>query len=163
MAVRDRLTALGILHHQDHCPSLRLESERLYPYTRLVMDIASVIEVYFASYRIEAVIAPEGSEERFALQVAVNLSCRYQYEVITASAFWSEEGYDFSLAQRSLLADKRVLIVQDVLVPETMASIVSAVAGYGGRVVGVGSLLQHGYPFATLPTYAVICDTEHPH
>lgn len=161
--IRDRLTGLGILYHGERCHSLRLESERLYPYTVLVMEIASLIEAHFITYRVEAVVSPEGSEERLAMQVATNLSCRYQHEVITANAFWDEDGYDFSFMQRDLIADKRVLIVQDVLVPEKTASIASAVAGYGGRVIGVGSLLQYGYPLITLPTYAVICDSECPH
>ncbi len=126
-----------------------VNKDAIYPRTgdtsRLCRTLANKFTGQDAGYNVQVVIGPAVGGVILAQWVAHHLTANNSREVLGVYAekegdvFVIKRGYD------KLVADKNVLVVEDVLTTGgSVKKVVNAVCAVGGWVIGVGALCNRG-------------------
>lgn len=129
--------------------STYVNKDALYPHTAGISTVCERIAQEFAPADVEVVAGPTVGGVIMAQWTAHHLTARYGHEVLAVYAEEDGTGDErrrvFRRGYDSLVAGRRVLVVEDILTTGLSARlVVQAVAAAGGTVLGVGALCNRG-------------------
>lgn len=129
--------------------STYVNKDALYPHTAGISTVCERIAQEFAPADVEVVAGPTVGGVIMAQWTAHHLTARYGHEVLAVYAEEDGTGDErrrvFRRGYDSLVAGRRVLVVEDILTTGGSARmVVEAVGAAGGEVVGVGALVNRG-------------------
>ncbi len=147
-------TALGAVRMNDHFVgvsgrhlSTYVAKDVIYPHTRVMADLCLRIATRFTKDNVDVVAAPAFGGVILSQGVAYHLSSWQQRfgEVLGVYAEKNGDAFIFRRGYDKLLANKRVLLVEDVLTTGgSVVRLADAVRKCGGVVIGVGALVNRG-------------------
>ncbi|WP_298820907.1 phosphoribosyltransferase family protein [Chloroflexus sp.] len=150
------LHQLGAIVTDDHIVytsgrhgSSYVNKDALYPHTAAASQVGAALAHHFADANVEIVAGPTIGGVIMAQWTAHHLSrlCEREILAVYAEEEQGETGKRrvFRRGYDTLIAGKRVLVVEDVLTTGGSARlVVEAVTAAGGMVVGVGALCNRG-------------------
>ncbi len=131
-----------------------INKDAIFPHTKETSDLCRAIAELFIDDGIDVVIAPATSGCILSNRVAEHLTNLTGHEILSVYAekqkmevgfspmigrFIINRGYD------KLVADKRVLVVEDVLTTgSSVKEVIEAVRAVYGNVIGLGALVNRG-------------------
>lgn len=122
-----------------------INKDALYPHTKETSQLCRVMAENFANDSVDVVIAPVIGGVILSQWVAHHLSEITGRDVLGAYAEKEGGGFVIKRGYDKLLADKNVLVVEDVLTTGGSArKVIEATRTMGGRVVGLGVLCNRG-------------------
>ena len=131
--------------------SAYVNKDAVYPHTRDISRLCYEIAKFFAYDHVQVVIAPAVGGVILSQWVAYHLTGLMKEDVLgvyadkTGIQTDGEVGFIIKRGYDKLVADERVLVVEDILTTgRSVKKVVEAVRQSGGRVVGVGVLCNRG-------------------
>lgn len=124
-----------------------INKDAIYPHTAETSRLCRAIAERFADDNVEVVIAPAIGGVILSQWTAHHLTEITGHEVLGVYAEKSEDEDTFVIKRGydKLIADKRVLVVEDILTTGGSAKkVVEATRAIGGDVVGLGALCNRG-------------------
>ena len=133
--------------------SIYINKDAIFPHTKEISSLCRAIAELFVDDKIEGVIAPAISGVILSQWIAYYLSEITGHEVLSVYAekqkievrFSSIGGFIIKRGYDKFVADKRILVVDDVLTTgNSVKEVIEAVRAVRGNVVGLGALVNRG-------------------
>lgn len=127
--------------------STYINKDAIYPHIRAVSRLCALLADPFTDRRIEVVAAPAIGGVILSQGVARHLSdISRNFDILAVYAEKDEAGdFAFRRGYDRLVAGRRVLVIEDILTTGgSLKAVIAAVAGAGGKIVGVGALVNRG-------------------
>ncbi|MEK7611910.1 MAG: phosphoribosyltransferase family protein [Patescibacteria group bacterium] len=124
-----------------------INKDAIYPHTEIVFSLCRELANRFLEEPADVVVAPAQGGIILSQWVARHLSVMLKRDVLAVYAEKSADGTTFVLRRGydNLVADKRVLVVEDILTTGgSVRKVVELVRKHGGDVFGVGALVNRG-------------------
>lgn len=130
-----------------------VNKDAIYPYTKETSDLCRAIAERFTNDKVEVVIGPAVGGVILSQWTARHLSEITKCEVFSVYAekqkmevgFSPMGGFVIGRGYDKLIADKRVLVVEDILTTGNSAKkVIEAVRNIRGNVIGLGVLVNRG-------------------
>jgi|SRR3989344_7421504 len=129
--------------------AIYINKDAIYPHTKDISKLCRAIAERFSDDGIETVIAPAIGGCVLSNRVAEHLTDITKHEVLSVYAekelFLGESRFVIKRGYDKFVADKRILVVEDVLTTgSSVKKVIEAVRDIRGNVVGLGALVNRG-------------------
>lgn len=128
-----------------------INKDAVYPHTEDISKLALEIAERFADDDVEVVVGPEKGGIILSQWVAYHLTILLGHEVLSVFAekivdhIGTKKDFEFNRGYDTIVAGKRVLIVEDILTTGgSVERVIDLVRSTGGNVIGLGALCNRG-------------------
>jgi len=122
-----------------------LNKDALYTHTEMTSELCRAIAEQFADNKPEVVIAPALGGIILSQWTAYHLTKMLGYEVLAVYAEKDEGLFVIRRGYDALIADKRILVVEDTLTTGASAKkVIGATRAQKGNVIGLGVICNRG-------------------
>ena len=171
-AVLELLNSHGAVIQQTHVVytsgrhgNAYINKDAIYPHTRAISELCRMLATHFNSVEIDVVAAPALGGIALSQWTTHHLNTATHEVVAVYAEKGVDETFEFRRGYDGLLANRRVLVVEDVLTTGTsLKSVIRAVRVHGGEIVGIGAICNRGKVTGPLVDFAgpivSLCELE---